>query len=112
MQKLTETDFYKFHEGFDESISYGLPFELSTCETNDKGERMPGVQILQYRGTNQHRHTIHDYILSALGNLNKLATNVYDMIISSPELVTMNKRVLDAISSNENKGVEYGRNKL
>ena len=42
------------------------------------------------------------------GNLNKIATNVYDMIISSPELVTMDKRVLDAIkhiNSSENKGI-------
>lgn len=106
LQELTETDFYKFHEGFDESISYGLPFELATYETNEKGERMPGVKILQYRGTNKYGRTIHDYILSALGNLNKIATNVYDMIISSPELVTMDKRVLDAIkhiSSIKNK---------
>lgn len=113
LQKLTETDFYKFHEGFDESISYGLPFELATCETNEQGERMPGVQILQYRGTNQYWHTIHEYILSALGNLNKIATDIYEMIISSPELVIMDKRVLDAIkqgsSSENNKGVEYGK---
>ena len=102
LQKLTETDFYKFHEGFDESISYGLPFELSTYETNEKKEKMPGVQIVQYRGINQYGHTIHGYTLSALGNLNKIATNVYDMIISSPELVTMDKQVLDTIKKTKN----------
>lgn len=97
LQKLTETDFYKFHEGYDESISYGLPFELSTCETNEQGERMPGVLILQYRGENKTGFYLHEYILLALGNLNKIAANVYDMIISSPELITMDKRVLEAI---------------
>lgn len=102
LQEFTETDFYKFNEGFDESISYGLPFELSTRETNDQGERMPGVQILQYRGINQYGHTIHGYVLSALGNLNKVAANVYEMIISSPKLVTMDKRILDAIKQMKN----------
>ena len=111
LQKLTETDFYKFHEGFDESISYGLPFELATCETNEQGERMPGVQILQYRGTNQYWHTIHEYILSALGNLNKIATDIYEMIISSPELVIMDKRVLDAIKQSVSDKNQNGRSK-
>ncbi len=111
LQKLTKTDFYKFHEGFDESISYGLSFELATYETNEQGKRMPGVQILQYRGTNQYGHTIHEYILSALGNLNKIAKNVYDMIISSPELVIMDKCVLDAIKQSVSDKNQNGRSK-
>lgn len=89
LKEFAELDFYKFTEAFDESISYGLPFELATFEKNEKGEKMPGVMILQYGGTNQHGFTIHEYLLLALGNLNKIATNVYDMIISSPKLISL-----------------------
>lgn len=98
IQEFAESNFYKFNEGFDESISYGFPFELATCETNEKGDRMPGVHILQYRGVNQYGYTIPEYILLTLGNLNKITRNGYDMIISSPELVIIDNRVLDAIN--------------
>ena len=101
LQKFYDSDFFQFTEGFDNSISNGLPFELFTHERDKDGTKMPGIQILQYCGENKQGYTVHGWTVTALNSLNKICREVYNMIISSPKLITPEKLMQECLNKCE-----------
>lgn len=60
---------------------------------------MPGILILQYRGENKNGYTVHEYPVLVLFNLIKVGFDVYNMIISSPKLITSDTKIQEVLKS-------------